>query len=359
MTAAGNEARPVVVIGGAGFIGSNLARSVLADGYRVRVVDNLSRAGVERNLGWLRSLGNGRLEFIAADVTDAPAMHEAVAGALAVYNFAAQTAVTTSLDDPLGDFRTNALGTLNVLEAVRSHGSDTPVIFSSTNKVYGGLEALAMRETPEGYAPADPAIGAHGISESQPLDFCTPYGCSKGVADQYVLDYASSFGLPTAVLRMSCIYGPRQFGTEDQGWVAHFLIRALNGQPITIYGDGQQVRDILFVDDAVAAYRRLLADIERLRGRAFNLGGGPANTVSINTALAEIERLTGTPLEISRGDWRRGDQPYFVADTRALTRETGWSPQVGWRDGLARLMDWLVEGNIVRRPEPSRRRAVA
>ncbi|MGN6489263.1 MAG: NAD-dependent epimerase/dehydratase family protein, partial [Devosia sp.] len=218
---------------------------------------------------------------------------------------------------------------------------------------------LEMHETPEGYAPADSEVGAHGISEAQPLDFCTPYGCSKGVADQYVLDYASSFGLPTAVLRMSCIYGPRQFGTEDQGWVAHFLIRALNGQPITIFGDGQQVRDILFVDDAVAAYRRLLVDIGRLRGRAFNLGGGPANTVSINTALAEIERLTGTALEISRGDWRQGDQHYFVADTRSLARETGWSPQVGWRDGLARLMDWLLEGHIVHRSEPSRTRAVA
>ncbi|MGN6486917.1 MAG: SDR family NAD(P)-dependent oxidoreductase, partial [Devosia sp.] len=176
MTLVGNEARPAVVIGGAGFIGSNLARSLLADGYRVRVVDNLSRAGVERNLDWLRGLGNGRLEFIAADVTDGAAMREAVAGALAVYNFAAQTAVTTSLDDPIGDFRTNALGTLNVLEAVRSHGTDTPVIYSSTNKVYGGLEALEMHETPEGYAPADSEVGAHGISEAQPLDFCTPYG---------------------------------------------------------------------------------------------------------------------------------------------------------------------------------------
>jgi CDP-paratose 2-epimerase len=233
------------------------------------------------------------------------------------------------------------------------------VIFSSTNKVYGGLEALEMRETPDGYAPADPEMAAHGISEAQPLDFCTPYGCSKGTADQYVLDYASSFGLPNAVLRMSCIYGPRQFGTEDQGWVAHFLIRALNGEPITIYGDGQQVRDILFVDDAVAAYRRLLIDIERLRGRAFNLGGGPANTVSINTALAEIERLTGAALDIRHGGWRQGDQCYFVADTRALGRETGWSPQVGWRDGLARLMDWLVDGNIVRRPALMRTRAIA
>jgi CDP-paratose 2-epimerase len=325
----------------------------------VRVVDNLSRAGVERNLSWLRTLGDGRLEFLPADVTDGAAMRDAVAGALAVYNFAAQTAVTTSLDDPIGDFRTNALGTLNVLEAVRGHGANIPVIFSSTNKVYGGLEALEMRETPDGYASADPDIAAHGISEAQPLDFCTPYGCSKGTADQYVLDYASSFSLPTAVLRMSCIYGPRQFGTEDQGWVAHFLIRALNGEPITIYGDGQQVRDILFVDDAVAAYRRLLVDIERLRGRAFNLGGGPANTVSINTALAEIERLTGAALDIRHGGWRQGDQYYFVADTRALGRETGWSPQVGWRDGLARLMDWLVDGNIVRRPAPIRTRAIA
>jgi CDP-paratose 2-epimerase len=184
-------------------------------------------------------------------------------------------------------------------------------------------------------------IAARGVDESRHLDFCTPYGCSKGAADQYVLDYAKSYGLPTGVLRMSCIYGPRQFGTEDQGWVAHFLIKAMRGEPITIFGDGKQVRDILHVSDAVAAYRKLLPRLDRLNGRAFNLGGGPANAVSLLQVLQEIERLVGHDVPVEFAEWRSGDQPYFVANTAALQTVIGWRPNIGWREGLEDLHGWL------------------
>jgi CDP-paratose 2-epimerase len=270
----------------------------------------------------------------------------AFADAKAVFHLAAQTAVTTSLAHPVDDFETNARGTLNVLEAVRRAARNAPVILASTNKVYGALDDLEMRTLADHYAPVDETARVHGIGEDRPLDFCTPYGCSKGVADQYTLDYAKSFGIPTAVLRMSCVYGPRQFGTEDQGWVAHFLIRALAGEPIAIYGDGRQVRDILYVDDAVHAYRMTLDGIDRARGRAFNLGGGPSNAVSLRGVLWEIASINGCAPATTAGDWRPGDQLYFVADTRALEAAFGWRPRVGWRNGLRHLADWLVENRF-------------
>ncbi len=337
---------PVLVVGGAGFIGSNLTHSLLSDGHPVLVYDNLSRAGVQRNLDWLHQAAGDRLRFIRGDVRDSASLAAALRGVAAVYHLAAQTAVTTSLDDPLDDFAVNAQGTINLLEAVRRTGKRIPVIFSSTNKVYGGLDDVAVDDRDGRYLPRNSVLRAHGIGEDRRLDFCTPYGCSKGVADQYVLDYATSYNLPTAVLRMSCIYGPRQFGTEDQGWVAHFLIAALTGTPITVFGDGKQVRDILFVDDAVAAYRAVLDNIEAIEGQAFNLGGGPSNAVSVGQVLAEIERLTGRKLRIVRGPWRQGDQHYFVADTRRLRGKLGWSAKVDWQNGLGQLMDWLVESGV-------------
>jgi CDP-paratose 2-epimerase len=346
-----NNEAPIVVTGGAGFIGCNLARSFLIEGRMVRILDNLSRPGVVRNLQWLRAEFPSLLSFSRADVTDLAAIAPLVADAGAVFHFAAQTAVTTSLHDPLGDFTVNALGTLNVLEAVRRSGRQMPLIFSSTNKVYGALADLHMRNSLGPYAPEDATLARRGIGEDRRLSFCTPYGCSKGVADQYVLDYAKSYDLPTAVLRMSCIYGPRQFGTEDQGWVAHFLIRAIDGEPIAVYGDGRQVRDVLFIDDAVRAYRRVLANIEAVRGEAFNLGGGPQNAVSVNQVLAEIEGLVGTRLTTTQGEWRRGDQLYFVADTSALERRVGWRASVGWRDGIRRLRDWLAASRAAAVPE--------
>ncbi|MBB5751529.1 NAD-dependent epimerase/dehydratase family protein [Prosthecomicrobium pneumaticum] len=353
----GRTGRPTLIAGGAGFIGANLADSIAGSGGEVIVLDNLSRAGVEQNLAWLESRHRGRVHRVIADVRDEAALERLVRDAGAVFHFAAQTAVTTSLADPRADFEVNAGGTFNVLEAARKTGRAIPVVFSSTNKVYGGLDDIALVELDDRYVPVDEKTRAHGVDESRPLDFCTPYGCSKGAADQYVLDYGKSFGLPTAVLRMSCIYGPRQFGTEDQGWVAHFLIRALSGEPITIYGDGRQVRDILNVADAVAAYRAVLADIGRLAGRAFNLGGGPHNAVSLRRLLIEIGRVIGGEPAVEFRDWRPGDQLYFVADTRRLQAATPWRAAVPWRDGVRELAAWLAE-NRLRPAEPRVQRRI-
>ncbi len=314
---------PCVVVGGAGFIGCNLADALLHDGKDVVVFDNLSRPGVERNLAWLQSRHGAHLHASLGDIRDADAVAAVVRPAAAVFHFAAQVAVTSSLDDPQHDFAVNAQGTLTVLEALRRHAPETPLVFASTNKVYGALGDVATALQDGRHLPIDRRAREQGIGEARPLDFCTPYGCSKGAADQYVLDYAKSFGLRTAVLRMSCIYGPRQFGTEDQGWVAHFLIRALRGETITIYGDGHQVRDILHVRDAVAAYRSVLARIDRLAGKAFNLGGGPANAVSLRMVLDEIAALTGLDIPLQFAPWRTGDQPYFVSDTAPAHRGDG------------------------------------
>jgi CDP-paratose 2-epimerase len=334
---------PIVITGGSGFIGSNLADSFLRDGEDVVILDNLGRAGVDQNLAWLMERHGKRVHPVLTDVRDLRGMEAAFKDAKAVFHLAAQTAVTTSLVHPLDDFEANARGTINVLEAVRKAGHKAPVIFASTNKVYGALEDIKMLETDDRYVPANAEIRTNGIGEDRPLDFCTPYGCSKGVADQYTLDYAKSYGIPTAVLRMSCIYGPRQFGTEDQGWVAHFLIRALAGDPISVYGDGKQVRDILHVDDAVAAYRAVLGGIAQVSGKVFNLGGGVQNAVSILSVLREIEAVTGRSIDTDFGDWRAGDQYYFVANTSRLQRELGWKAKIGWRDGLQHLAEWLAE----------------
>ena len=347
--------RPALVIGGAGFVGSNLADRLLRDGREVVVFDTLARPGVERNLAWLRAAHGERVTFVRGDVRDRDAVREAVrdgggAGAAGdVYHFAAQVAVTTSLGDPGDDFEVNARGTLNVLEAVRALRDETghaaPVIFTSTNKVYGELSDVAEARSPGGarrYEPADAALAATGIAESRPLDFHSPYGCSKGAADQYVCDYARSFGLPTVVFRMSCIYGPRQFGTEDQGWVAHFLIRALGGRPITLYGDGLQVRDVLFVDDLVDAFLLARRHVARLAGRAFNIGGGPANTTSLLELVERIGGLTGRRPDVRFEAWRTGDQRWYVSDVRAFGAATGWQPRTSLAEGLGRLHGWLA-----------------
>ena len=349
---------PILVTGGSGFIGSNLAESFLADGHEVFVFDNLSRPGVEQNLEWLTARHGNRVHPVIADLRDEDALRDTIRESGAVIHLAAQTAVTTSLTDPLADFEVNARGTLNVLEAVRATGRRVPVLFASTNKVYGCLDDLEMTEAADRHLPADEGLRAKGIGEDRPLDFHSPYGCSKGVADQYVLDYARSYDVPTAVLRMSCIYGPRQMGTEDQGCVAHFLIRALSGEAITLYGDGRQVRDILHVSDAVAAYRTVLREIDRLAGRAFNLGGGPRNAVSLLGLLREIERIADRHVPLSFGDWRQGDQLWFVADTSRLEAETGWQARTGWREGLQGLAEWLrANRTSLARPHPERIRA--
>jgi CDP-paratose 2-epimerase len=352
------SAPAIVIVGGAGFIGCNLADSFLRDGCDVVILDDLSRPGVTGNLRWLQERYGDRVHAAIHDIRDSRRVAPAFAGASAVFHFAAQTAVTTSLVNPRQDFEVNALGTMNVLEAIRDVAPEAPVIFASTNKVYGDLSGIEMRRADEGYVPVDRVLAEHGIDEGQRLDFCTPYGCSKGVADQYVLDYARSYGLRTAVLRMSCIYGPRQFGTEDQGWVAHFLLKALRGEKISVYGDGRQVRDILHVHDAVAAYRLLLQRIDAAQGRAYNLGGGPSNAVSIQRVLGEIEQLQEAPLRVEYEDWRAGDQVYFVADTRRLNSATGWQGSIAWQDGLRDLRDWLVVSNAGR-AAPMAQRAIA
>jgi CDP-paratose 2-epimerase len=335
-----SDSRPILVTGGAGFIGSNLADRFAGEGHEVLVFDSLSRPGVERNLAWLKERHGTRVASIVGDVRDEDEVARAAADAKAVFHMAAQVAVTTSLVDPRDDFETNVRGTINVLDAVRVRRERVPVIFASTNKVYGDLGDIQFERAGERYRPTG-GIDSTGISEARPLDFHTPYGCSKGAADQYVLDYARSFGIPTAVFRMSCIYGRRQMGTEDQGWVAHFLIKALSGEPITIYGDGRQVRDILDIADAVDAYARALERIDAVQGRAFNLGGGPANAVSLLELTDEIGRITGRPPALRFEDWRQGDQRWYVSDTGAATRALGLKRPRPWRQGVAALADWL------------------
>jgi CDP-paratose 2-epimerase len=333
-----------LVTGAAGFVGTNLAHRLLCGGERVRILDDLSRPGVKRNLEWLEGTHGSRLQVEIGDVCDAAVVERAMAGARSVFHFAAQVAVTTSLDDPTHDANVNLLGTLNVLEAARVRSPEA-LLFTSTNKVYGALDDVTLTEAGGRYAPVDAQLRAGGISEARHLDFCTPYGCSKGAADQYVLDWHKSYGLPTTVFRMSCIYGPHQFGNEDQGWVAHFLISALAREPITIYGDGNQVRDILFVEDLVDAFLAARAQTPAVAGRAFNIGGGPANAVSLREVTALIEELSGLEPELTFGPWRKGDQRWYVSDPRAFGEATGWRPSTSPREGIARLHDWLVEEN--------------
>ena len=350
---------PVLITGGAGFVGTNLAHRYLSQGTPVRVYDNLSRAGVEGNARWLREMHGDLVEIEVADVRDASRLRQAVRGAAQVFHLAAQVAVTTSLLDPVEDFEVNARGTLNLLEAVRACDAPPPLIFTSTNKVYGGLPDIGLRVRGARYEPEDSGVRAHGVGEARPLDFHSPYGCSKGAADQYVLDYARTYGLPAVVFRMSCIYGPHQFGTEDQGWVAHFLIRALEGKSITLYGDGRQVRDILFVEDLVNAFVLAQEDMEALSGEAFNIGGGASNTVSLLDLLGLIGEAYGRAPEVRFADWRPGDQRYYVSDTRKFQAATGWAAQTDVVRGIKRLAHWLCEARGLSGPLVVREEAYA
>ena len=334
---------PVLVTGGAGFIGSNLADRLAADGHEVIVFDALLRPGVEANLRWLRERHGARIVPVVADIRDRQAVQQSVDRAAAVFHFASQVAVTTSLERPEEDFDINLRGTIHLLEALRRRNATVPVLFASTNKVYGNLSDIPLVQHDGAWLPADPALRAHGIGEDRPLSFYTPYGCSKGAADQYVLDYARSFGVPAAVLRMSCIYGPRQVGTEDQGWLAHFLFSVRDGRPISIFGDGRQVRDVLYVDDAVEAYLAAWERIGTVSGQAFNLGGGPANAVTLREVIAEVAGITGCTPVLQQAEWRPGDQRYFVADTRRAASALGVRATVGWQDGLRRLARWAAD----------------
>ena len=334
----------VLITGGAGFVGTNLAARLVEDGRRVVVFDSLARRGVERNLRWLQANCGRRLDYVIADVRDRSAIRDAVRGAEAVFHLAAQVAVTTSIDAPFDDFEVNAQATLVLLEELRRLRQPPPLLYTSTNKVYGTLPDVRLAREPERWEPVDRRLGEDGIGEDRPLDFCTPYGCSKGAADQYVLDYAHVFGLPTVVFRMSCIYGPHQHGNEDQGWVAHFLLAARAGEPVTVYGDGGQVRDILYVTDLVDAMLLAEEDIERIAGTAFNVGGGPSNTVSLLELIQMIAELEERPLEPGFAAERAGDQRWYVSDTSRLRRATGWEPIVGVQEGVAALHDWVLGG---------------
>jgi CDP-paratose 2-epimerase len=331
----------ILITGGAGFIGTNLAERLLSEGHKVAIYDNLSRAGVEQNVSWLRERHGDNLRVEVADLRDASSLKPAVLAASKIFHFAAQVAVTTSLVEPRYDYEVNVGGTLNLLEAIRAASNPPPLLFTSTNKVYGALSDLALQKNGTRYQPLDTAMRS-GVSEERPLDFHSPYGCSKGAADQYVLDYARTFGIPALVFRMSCIYGPHQMGTEDQGWIAHFLIQAINGLPIVICGDGMQVRDVLFVEDLVDAMLLAQANIRTLSAQAFNIGGGLGNTISLNELLDLIGNLHGQAPEIRTHDWRVGDQRYYVSDTRKFRAATGWAPRVSIHEGVQRLCEWLL-----------------
>ncbi|MGV3774195.1 MAG: NAD-dependent epimerase/dehydratase family protein [Verrucomicrobiales bacterium] len=338
------DQRPVLITGGAGFIGTNVAHRYLNAGQPVIVFDNLSRLGVDKNLQWLKETHGDMLQVMVEDIRDAAAVKKAVRNVSRVFHFAAQVAVTTSLVNPIEDFEINARGTLNLLEALRVQDSPAPLIFTSTNKVYGDLADVEIEERNARYEPKEASIRKFGFSEERSVHFHSPYGCSKGAACQYVLDYARTFGLPAVVFRMSCIYGLHQFGNEDQGWVAHFLIKALRGEPITIFGDGKQVRDVLFVEDLVNAFLLAQKSIGRISGEAFNMGGGPSHAISLLELLDIIKDLHGRKPEVIFKDWRLADQQYYVSDTRKFSKATGWAPEVRARHGIKRLYEWLQKG---------------
>jgi len=330
----------VFITGGAGFIGCNLADYHLSAGHEVSIYDNLSRKGAETNLAWLRERHSEQIIFVKGDVRDSTAVQNALPSDVdRVYHMAAQVAVTTSVQNPREDFEINALGTFNVLEAVRVVAPQASVFYASTNKVYGGMEQAAIEEDKTRYRYRDLR---YGVSEKQPLDFHSPYGCSKGCGDQYVRDYARIYGLRTVVFRQSCIYGTRQFGVEDQGWVAHFCIAARLGRPIVIYGNGKQVRDVLWIDDLIAAYQAAADHIDRAAGQVYDIGGGPECTMSIWREFGPmLEELAGHPLPVTYSDWRPGDQPVYISDIRKAVRELGWCPQVSLKEGVERLWNWV------------------
>ncbi len=334
------SSKRILVTGGAGFIGSNLTNRLLSEGHRVTILDNLSRSGCRSNIQWLQEMhGEGTFQIICADLADFDAVKVAADGVERIYHLAGQVAVTTSVSSPRMDFEANAFGTFNMLEAARLVADDPVVIYASTNKVYGSMSELIIAEDTERYRYADLP---HGIPETQPLDFHSPYGCSKGAGDQYTRDYARIYGLRSVVVRQSCIYGYRQFGVEDQGWIAWFMIAALKNRPISIYGDGKQVRDVLFIDDLLNAYEAIVQNIDTVAGQIYNIGGGIENTMSIWTEFGPLlEELLGVSVPVIHAEWRPGDQPIYISDIRKAKEELGWEPTVSVIDGCTRLFHWI------------------
>ena len=330
-----------IVTGGAGFIGCNTVKRGLDAGWEVVVIDDLSRRGADKNLAWLQT--QGKFAFHKFDIRDASgidAVFREHRRAAAVIHLAAQVAVTTSVTHPRHDFEVNAGGTFNVLEAARAHTPGAAFLYSSTNKVYGGLEHVGVEEKNGRWQYRD---RPGGVSELEPLDFHSPYGCSKGAADQYVRDYARIYGMKTVCLRQSCIYGRRQFGVEDQGWVAWFTIANAKQQPISIYGDGKQVRDVLFVDDLVDCFMAAIDRIDQVKGRVYNIGGGPDNVLSLHQLIERLEKLGGRKIERTYEDWRPGDQQVFVCDVGKAERELGWKPRTSINAGVEMLHAWVAQ----------------
>ena len=323
-----NAGRRILITGGAGFLGVNATQHLIADGWHATVLDNLSRPGTERNLKWLLTQHPTQTTFIKDDVRNASAMARHVKNQEAILHLAGQVAVTTSLLDPSADFDVNARGTLNLLEAVRLNNPEAPFVFASTNKVYGKLDRNNV-----------------ACKESQPIDFHSPYGCSKGAADQYVRDYARCFHMNTVVLRQSCIYGAHQYGTEDQGWVAHFVHSIINDRPMTIYGDGTQVRDLLDARDLCAFYSNVIQNIDKTRGEIYNVGGGPQNQRNLLEVIEQIGKLTHRKPQYTFADWREGDQTYYVSDITKAKKALDWEPKVSFDRGLGDLIAWAETVN--------------
>lgn len=332
--------KKILITGGAGFIGVNAAKHFAGTGWQVTVVDNLSRRGADINLEWLRA--ETSFKFEKADIRNRQEMDRVVRDSRpdVLLHLAAQVAVTTSVENPMEDFEVNAAGTLNLLEALRRFSPGTFFVYASTNKVYGRMEDVSVVEENGRYAYRDLSAG---VDEKRPLDFHSPYGCSKGVADQYAIDYSRIYGLRTVVFRQSCIYGPRQFGVEDQGWVAWFAIAAVLGRPIAIYGDGKQVRDVLHVDDLVRCYEMAIDRQERVCGQAFNIGGGPRNTLSLLELIAMLEERLGKKIPRRFDDWRPGDQPVFVCDVSKAGGRIDWHPEISTDQGVTSLIAWVSE----------------
>jgi len=332
--------RHYLITGGGGFIGSNYAFRLIQRGERVSIFDNLSRAGAPRNIAWLKDqFGENGFNLIVGDVRNAGQMLDAAKDANIIVHLAGQVAVTTSVTNPREDFESNALGTFNALEAARLSKRDPIFLYASTNKVYGGMEDVQLKEDDTRWLYADLE---YGCSESQPLDFHSPYGVSKGSGDQYTRDYSRIYGLRSVVFRQSCIYGPRQFGIEDQGWLAWMMIAAVTGRKITIYGDGKQVRDVLHVNDLLDAYDAAIEKIDIAKGQVYNVGGGKRNVMAIWAEFGPIlERLLGKPIEAAREDWRPGDQRVFYADIRKAQQELAWSPRIDLEEGLDLMFEWV------------------
>lgn len=338
----------LLVTGGAGFIGSHATRRFLDRGWKVTVFDNMSRLGCAEAVAWMQSHPQAtNLSIIRGDVRDADAIRHAAADADAILHAAGQTAVTKSVTNPREDFESNALGTLNLLEAARASGRKAAILFTSTNKVYGGMEetGVVLRDQHYGYESFP-----NGVPESQPLDFHSPYGCSKGAADQYIRDYSRIYDLPTIVFRQSCIYGTWQFGTEDQGWLAHFAIAAVLDKPITIFGDGMQVRDALYIEDLVDAFEAAFARSRELKGQIFNIGGGPTRAISLLDLITQLESLRGSGMQVSYDDWRPGDQRVYISDVSKAQQHLGWSPRIDVSEGVRRLYTWVqVQREMIQR----------